>query len=311
MKCTILIPACTQFEANFVLYSLKQIDKYRHPEIEQEIIIADQTESDVFVNLISTLPTRLLKEIRIITMPRIDAGYPIGEGARHATGEYFCSLDADAFPIHRNWLYMPIKLIEKYGLSFVGKQTGLHMHPDYKANGNFFHINNYFRVSYTRTARRCAEEVGFMRYEHREKAGFTPSVNTNWKTHCDNGVIAQWYSDMAKMGTKVSLALTKCVGITNEMGLYGMIIDDLVFHLVFGFSEQWVTDQQKTLGSDWLAWKERMNTEGMDKTLDAMVNAATPKYSHFTDRELFDGEKCVSLSADDKLWQDIEHFKNI
>lgn len=311
MKTTILIPLCTEFEAQMVLYSLKKIDEFRHPLIEQEIIICDQLSKKHSLNFdsnIGTLPIQVQKEIKIMPIPRIDAGYPINVGAMNATGQFFCTLDADAFPIHRNWLYLPIKLIEKYGLSFVGKSTGLN--KAYTHEGNFFHINNYFRVSFTNTARRCAQEVGFMRYEHRKAARFRPKVNSNWKTDCDNGVVAQWYSDMAHMGDKVSLALTRCVGITNEMGLFGMIIDDLIFHLVFGFGEQWIQDQQKTLGSDYLGWKDKMKQHGIEHTLDAMVNMAAPKYPKETDREHWNGQTAIPLNPNDEMWQFIEQTKN-
>ena len=122
MKVTICIPVC--YEIPLLKGCINQILKYRHPEIEHEILIMDQC---------SEIDSKILEEfcsgkegISIVKIKRVDAGYPIDIAARMATGEYFCSLDADAFPISDLWLYLPVKLIEKFGFSFVGKESGLH-----------------------------------------------------------------------------------------------------------------------------------------------------------------------------------------
>lgn len=300
MKCTILIPVCT--ELDFLKIGIYKIKQFRHPEIEQEIIIADQTDfSQTLQDLFGSDP-----EIKIVKIPRIDAGYPIDIGAKMATGDYFCSLDADAFPIHRNWLYLPIKLIERYNLSFVGKQTGLHI--SYPAHGNFRHINNYYRVSKTNIAKKIAEDVSFMRWGNRSMVNFIPT-DTRWNSDCDNGVVAQWYADQIDCGGKVSLALNKTIGFTSEMGIYGMVIDDLVFHMVFGFGEEWIKDLSKTLGSQYLEWKEKIKNGEIESVSESMLSATIPHHPIETDREYWDGKTAKRLSPNDEMYQFIETIK--
>jgi glycosyltransferase involved in cell wall biosynthesis len=301
MKCSILIPYVEEKE--FIKGSIRQIKKFRHPEIENEIIIIDQSLDDEIKDLYSSDP-----EIKLIKCPRVDAGYPIDVGLRNCSGEYFCSLDADAFPIHKNWLYVPIKLIEKYNFSFIGKQTGLHL--SYKNQGNFFHINNYFRVSRKDLALKVSEDVGFLRYENHYKVSFAPRINSGWNISCDNGVVAQWWSDKNKMGPKLSLAMNKFMGMTKEMGVYGMVIDDLIFHMVFGFGREWIQDLNKTLGDEYLNWNRRIIKEGLsDEIINELLSNLKPCWPIETDRELWDGEKPERIEPGNEIWEYIQELK--
>lgn len=227
MIVTVCIPVC--FEIEFLKGTIREILKQKHPEIEYDIIICDQM-SDYMSEEISNL----YKDsdcIRIVKIPRIDAGYPIDVAVRMAKGEYFCSLDADAFPISKLWLYLPIKLIDKFGFTFVGKESGLH--HSYRNNlGEYFHLNNYYRVSRTDITKKISEEIGFIRPSNKYRVNM--KFNQNVNIGCDNGVLAQWFSDKESMGPKLSLGMFKIIGKTPNMGVYGMNIDDLVFHMVFG-----------------------------------------------------------------------------
>lgn len=168
-SCTVLIPHVdTEYYLNFCV---EQVRKYKHPDIEQKIIVIDQSSHEI------TLLKDKSEDLRIIKVPRIDAGYPIDVGLKEADTEYFCTLDCDAFPIHKNWLFFPISAIERYGFSFVGNNTGLDQ--SYKQKGNFFHINNYFRISKTSVAKEISEAVGFMRVGNRPRVNFVPK-NREW-----------------------------------------------------------------------------------------------------------------------------------
>jgi hypothetical protein len=224
---TICIPVC--YELEFLKGSIRQIMKHKHEEIDYEIIICDQTDeqmSNEIHRIFGDTP-----EIKIVKIPRIDAGYPIDIAVRMAKGEYFCTLDADAFPISNLWLYLPVKLIEKFNFSFIGKESGLH-HSYTQQLGQYFHLNNYYRVSKTEVAKFISEEVGFIRPQNKHIANL--SYNKNIPVSCDNGVIAQWFSDTNKLGPKLCLMMDKIIGKTPHLGVYGMVIDDLVFHMVFG-----------------------------------------------------------------------------
>jgi hypothetical protein len=247
-SCTVLIPHVDT--PYYLKVCLEQVRKYRHPEVEQKVIVVDQSGNSTCKDSFESA------DVCVVQAPRIDAGYPIDLGAKMADTDYFCTLDCDAFPIHRNWLRYPIALIEKYGFSFVGNNTGLDQ--SYKDKGAFFHINNYFRVSKTSVVKDLSEVVGFMRVGNRHKVGYHPK-DTSWgDLACDNGVVAQWYADQKGYGPKISLPVTSHVGCTPKMGIYGMVVDDLVFHMVFGYGQEWIADMQDVLGSDYLALREKM-----------------------------------------------------
>ncbi len=212
--------------------------------------------------------------------------------------------------MHPNWLHIPIELIKKYNFTFVGKHTGLH--NAYQSQGNFFHINNYFRVSKTDLARNISLDVGFMRYNNRPQASFTPRVQTSWNMECDNGVIAQWYADQQKMGPKFSFAINKMLGLTNEMGIYGMVIDDLVFHMVFGFGREWIADLDKTLGDPYQEWNRLILKNGLtEEIIEKIKSSLIVHYPIEKHREYWDGEKSTALDHGDEIYDFIEELKKV
>jgi hypothetical protein len=260
---TVCIPVC--YELEFLKGSINQIMKHRHDEIDYEIIICDQTNPEMsseIDKLYSNNP-----EIKIVKIPRIDAGYPIDIAARMANGEYFCTLDADAFPISNLWLYLPVKLIEKFNFTFVGKESGLH--HSYKQLGDYFHLNNYYRVSRTDVAKKISEDIGFIRPQNKHRANLTYYKNV--PIGCDNGVLAQWYSDSEKMGPKLCLMMDKIIGKTPHLGVYGMIIDDLVFHMVFG-----QTNEEcgiNNLGDNYVLLNKEINENGLtDEIINKLIS---------------------------------------
>jgi len=259
--CSIIVPHVGTLY--YLKFCIDQIRKYQHSEIPQEIIIADQSSEPVFQEIQNLYGDA--RDIRILQLPQIDAGYPIDMGLTVATYDFYCSLDCDAFPIHRNWLYVPIKLIEKYDLSFVGTNSGLEL--SYKQKGKFFHINNFYRICRTDLARELSETVGFMRPGDRYRVGFVPKDDSWGDLAADNGVVAQWYTDQKKLGDKMTLEIRSYVGFTSKMGLYGINVDDLIFHMVFGWGEEWIQDMHETLGSDYLQLRERMKHEGLSEDL--------------------------------------------
>lgn len=259
--CTIVIP---HVNTPYYLYGcIDQIKRYRHPEINQKIIVIDQSKYNINIEVCRKYISDF--DVTVITAPQVDAGFPLDLGLNHADTEYYCSLDCDAFPIHKNWLYLPIKLIEKYNFSFVGTDTGLS--SSYKQKGDFSHINNYFRVSKTHIAQTVSDTVGFMRPSNRKRVGFVPKDERWGDLSCDNGVIAQWYSDQEKMGDKFAFSLNKKLGLTKEMGLYGIVVDDLVFHIVFGWGEEWIDDLQKVLGENYLKLIEEIKSKPIDNNV--------------------------------------------
>lgn len=318
MKATICIPVC--FELPFLKGCINQIMKHKHPQIEHEIIICDQTTDEIsneIHQLYSSNP-----EIKIIRIPRIDAGYPIDVACRVATGEYFCTLDVDAFPISDLWLYLPIKLIEKYGFSFIGKESGLH-HSYREGLGEYFHLNNYYRISRTDVARKISEEVGFIRPMNKVKTDLPYVRNLNFANHqsfsaCDNGVAAQCFADQNNFGPKLCLFMNKIIGKTPHMGVYGMIIDDLVFHMVFG-----QTNQEcgiNSLGNDYVSLNNEIYEKGLtDEMVDKLVSLASTQnildlYGEenlrINGRQYYHNGNHRFLSDDDDITEYIKKIKN-
>jgi hypothetical protein len=300
-SCTILISIT--HELVFLKKSIELIRRYKHSYIEQDIIIADQSEEDM-----SSIIENLYgsdNDITIIKLPRVDVGWSMDESCKIAKGEYFCSLDGDAFPIHKNWLYVPIKLIEKYNLSFVGKDTGLS--NSYKDLGNFTCINNYFRVSKTSLMRKISEDVGFIRIQNWNKVGYSPKVEVSIGRNVDSAVISQWYSNQIG-GDKVSLTINKYLGLTKTQGIFGMIIDDLVFHMVLWRKmedeEHSKLNKLDNFGESYLYWYDRINKEGFtDDIIDEMLNKSI---NHERSRNIND----LVLQDNDEITLYIEELKN-
>lgn len=257
-SCTIVIPHVNT--PHLVFGSISQIEKLTD-NIDWEVVIVDQSDPAIHEQMVNKYKNH--PRVKVMKAQRIDAGYPIDLVARSSNKEFLCSLDSDAFPIHPNWLYLPIQLIKEFNLSFVGQDTGLGIHPAYTFDGKFCHLNNYFRVSRTSLARHVSEHAGFCRYQHRNRTEWK-FTDVGWKLdHADNGVVAQWWSDKIKAGDKVGLAMNKILGMTTEFGVYGMCIDDLVFHFVFGYHPDTINDANKSLGQAYLGLEKKIKDEGL------------------------------------------------
>ena len=308
---TVCIPVCYEFE--FLKASIRQIMKHRHDEIDYEIIICDQTLPEMSEKINEIYKDN--SEIKIVKIPRVDAGYPIDIAVRMAKGEYFCSLDADAFPISNLWLYLPVKLIEKFGFSFIGKESGLH-HSYKNQLGEYFHLNNYYRVSKTSVAKQISENVGFIRPQNKHRVDLRYSHSQS--ISCDNGVIAQWYSDNEKMGPKLSLMMDKIIGKTPTLGVYGMIIDDLVFHMVFG-----QTNEEcgiNNLGDGYVSLNREINQSGLtDEIIERLLSLSKTEnilglYGQenlrINGRQYYNNTEHRFLSEDDEITKFINEIKS-
>jgi hypothetical protein len=258
-KCTILIPFVKEIE--FLDGVLSQIENNEHAEVRTRVLVINQSAGSIKPRSVEIIQAHGGESV---DCKQVDAGYPIDFGLGLIKDEFVCTLDADAFPISNTWLYEPIVLIEKHKLSFVGKQTGLHNHPDYKEKSNFYHINNYYRVSATALAKKVSKAVGFMRPNNHKKTSFSP-VLKEYGFECDNGVVAQMYSDDYSLGDKFSYPINKILGMTNEVGIYGMVIDDKVFHMVFGFCEEYGLDKLKALGERYIEISDRIKNQGLSE----------------------------------------------
>jgi len=246
---------------HYAIGCVEAILRQAHPDVSVEVLVVDQSGPAAKAQMHAALDGR--PGVRVLDAKRVDAGWPIDVAARVAGGEFLCSLDCDAFPIHRNWLALPLRLIREHGADWVGSDTGLaQAYTKAGIPGPYIHLNNYFRVCRTSAAREASLAVGFLRWENHYKTGHQPLERAWPGMHCDNGVVAQWRASQRRE-RMASLAITAALGHTPKMGLYGMIIEGLVFHLVFGFGEEWIADLRDTLGGDYLALRDRLRSEGV------------------------------------------------
>lgn len=314
-SCTVLIPIVKEFE--FLKISISQIKKFDNKNVLIKIIIADQTDEDIHDKILQLYENDA--QIKIMRIKKIDCGYPIDKGLEICESDYFCSLDCDAFPISDLWLYLPIKLIEKFNFSFVGKET--HLQDSYVQFGNFMILNNFYRISKTNIAKEISKKVGFVMPINHNKAEFIPEVKTWTDISCDNGVVANLYCDINDYGDKLSLKMNRIIGETPGMGVYGMIIEDLVFHMVFGYSESWITNISGILGDDFINLKNKvqqdLDTEIIINHLLELskdINFVTTRkradlfnnYSFFNNKN----KKISLLNDDDIIVQYINKIKN-
>lgn len=223
-----------------------------HPDVSLEILVIDQ--SDDAANKAAAHEIEDGKyNVRVIDAPRIDAGYPLDIAVREAKGEYFCSLDCDAWPITPAWLAVPLEQIKRYGFSFVGCDCDLHAAYPHLGPGPI--INNFFRVSRTDVARMASEEVGFMRPQNRGKAQIhfgNEFPHGGWH---DNGVAANWWVEQKYPGKKLGIPVTRHLGNAHDRDdccVYGIVVGELVFHLGYGFHQDTVGDAEKQLGRKFL-----------------------------------------------------------
>jgi hypothetical protein len=241
----VIVPHYTKFDdIVFLKTCINQILLYEHPEIITNIYIVDQSNDNI-KNKINIYLNEINKSnVFLLNCEPIDAGYPIDYALENMPKcDYVCTIDADAFPTSNKYLYAPIKLIEKYNFSFVGSSTDLaywgYLEKIRKFwDHEYLHINNYYRISKYETIKKVSDDVGFIRLSNRHKINKkfveTPfEKNIDW---CDNGVIAQWYSSYIGQGEKLSLEIVTRSGLSNH-GIYGMNIENMVYHVVFGYRE--------------------------------------------------------------------------
>jgi hypothetical protein len=242
-KCLVIVPHFSKFRnISFVKTCVHQLVKHQHPDLDTTICVVDQCadpiKSDV-KNALNGLPN-----VAVLDCVGIDAGYPIDfalDYYRDDEFDYVCTLDADAFVVNNSYFHLPIQLIRRFGFSYVGHSTDF-AHWCYcpKVGEEWMHINNYYRVSSFQDALECSDKIGFMRVQNRsrrpEPKTFVKTIFEDKVDWVDNGVIAQWYAKQIDQGPKLSLALKSVAG-TSKNGIYGMNIENTVFHVVFGFTE--------------------------------------------------------------------------
>ena len=217
---------------------IENILHHEHRDLDVEVLVVDQSEPLVKIAAKARFDNRhgAYTTVRVLDCARVDAGYPLDVAVRQASGEFFVSLDCDAWPISTAWLASPIEQIVRRGHTFVGCDCDLH--AAYGHYGNFRAINNFYRVSWTDIALRASKAVGFLRPVNRDKVDL--DIADDWPFHdwCDNGVAANWWVGKHFPGRSLVLPVTRILGRAHDKPdgcVYGIVVDEKVFHLGYGF----------------------------------------------------------------------------
>ena len=310
----ILIPHWESYE--FADSCLRGIKKYRNPSLNEHIYLLDDESLDGSFEKLKQKygKDKTISLIRIRRDDRetsADVGALLDKGLEHVKEQFTTMVDADTMPLSRDWLSFPIWLIEKYRLSMAGLDTGLSSaytrfdqerwwQPEsgYSIRGGiydnnwFMIVNNLYRVMRTATAKVVSEHIGFTRgigsipltnkivnkvkrtmglkTEQNPRAPYLPAG-------CDNGVAANHFVDINRMGPKFNIPLTSYIGLTKADGAYGQNISDLIFH--FALSTRALSKTRREVyspGEEYMYWiKQMMESHSLStKLMSKMIKAS-------------------------------------
>lgn len=237
--------------------------------------------------------------------------------------EYVCTFDVDAFPIHKNWLYMCITLIQENNFSFVGgmafeSRATDTIYPPVK----FYSMAPFFCVGRTADWREMALQGGFTRFHERPKIDVPMAFgNHEWADWAkddyinrgsDDCVPAWCWAGKYREHNMLSLGITHIMGVPGEESGYGRIMEDIVFHFVFCYTS---IGLEKEMGEKYCKWKQRIHDCYDDALIEEMLafaranpyNTGTPEAV----REIWDGKLKKSLPASEELHKRIRELKDL
>lgn len=302
----------------FLRRCLEQIEKHRHPEIEQRVLVLDQSQSEVYGQLI-----KMLDEYNAnytLAMKPLYSGYGIDYALRNhkITTEYICQLHADAFPISDNWLRLPITLMEENNLSFTGVLQFIAdgSQSIYPPTKGVFGMAQCFNIGKTDIYREMSLNGGFTRFHNRRQAGFE-YLNDDWNKWAetkyadrgsDDDVPAFFWQDNYREDDKLSFGFTGKMGREREESNYGTIIEDLVFH--FGFHREAVGVMPQ-MGPKYQEWTRKINENYSDDLIAEMLAEARKQPLKPENGRLFwDGKKKKASLSSHSLNERILQLKN-
>lgn len=225
-----------------------------------------------------------------------DVGLLFDNALKFVNEQYIVTIDADTFPLSKDWITFPIWLLETYGCSSVGSDTGSSVAyipqatsrswwqtytgdwRGYWITGGLFDndvftvANNMYHVMRTALAKVVSESVGFtMATGTADRYPYLPG-------RCDNGVAASHFIDLNRMGPKFNIPLTTYIGLTPHDGAFGQNYAGLVFH--FALSARALSQTRRDVadaGEPFMYWVSRLQEyEGLhSKCLKEMIEAST------------------------------------
>lgn len=310
-SCTIII---SHFESlSFLRAAIRQIRKYSHPEINQHILIIDQSSDECYNEIVSEFGEA--EDILIIETLPLYSGFGIDWAIRNVEikTDYICQLHADAYPIHQNWLYLPIKLIEENDFSFVGQLQFISKPTDkiYPPEP-FFAMAQCFNIAKSGTYKTLSLAAGFTRFHNRPQSGLEWLMK-DWETWAkedypargsDDDIVAFHWQDKYRPDDKLGLAITGFIQPS-----FGRIIEDVVFHFGSCRESIGVFDTMPELYQE---YTRRINENYSDELIEEMVSLAKanrPPELETLSRNFWDGKLKVSSPPTEQLNNRIEELK--
>lgn len=310
-SCTIII---SHYESLPFLHAcIRQIRKYKHPEIEQVILISDQSCLETQETILSEYHNN--KDIGCMISRPFYSGYGVDMIMRYYNikTDYVCQIHVDAAPISKQWLALPIKLIEEYNLSFVGQLQFINIDSSIYPPNPFFAMAQCFNVARTSTYKEMSMEAGFTRFHNRPQSGLTFN-NDDWGKWAaedyahrgsDDDVAAFHWQDKYKSENKLGLAVTGYI-----QSSFGRIIEDLIFHFGSCRESIGVIDLMPDLYRE---YTKKINENYSDYLIEEMIELAKanrPPELEILSRNYWDGELKKSFPPTDELNKRIEQLKH-
>lgn len=301
----------------FLRTCLRQIEKCKNPEIEQKVLVLDQSQDEKYGELIE-----LCHEYNVsytACMKSLYSGYGIDYAMRHHNIEtdYICQLHADAFPISDKWLLAPITLMEENQLHFTGVLQFIANGTEsiYPPTKGVFGMAQCFNIGRTDTYREMSLHGGFTRFHNRPQAEFE-YFNTDWEDWAetkyadrgsDDDVPAFFWEDNHRTHDKLSFGFTGKIGIDGEESNYGTIIEDLVFH--FGYHREAIGVMPQ-MGAKYREWTRRINEYYSDELISEMLAEARKQPTNPANNRMFwNGTQKFASRTSHSINQRIEELK--
>lgn len=288
----------------FLKLSLEYIQENHNKNLKETVYVLDDSSTDGSLEKARKY-FRSNKSIQFHRFNRPnkkqepDIGLLLDYGLKLLQEQYVATIDADLFPLTKDWLAFPIWLIEKYHCSSVGLDTGLSNAYRHKSksfnwwqpdkgylpcgglydNSWFTCTNNLYRVMPSALAKILSENIGFSRATSRNKFARLLSKIYNKRFPYlpggeDNGVAANHFIDINRLGPKFNLPLTSYIGLTSKDGAFGQNICNLAFH--FALSTRALSAERREVpdaGKSFKYWVDKFQQAKTinDKILKKMI----------------------------------------
>lgn len=279
-SCTIIISHFNSPE--FLHACIRQIRKYENKKVFSKILIADQSNDTIHNEIMKKY--KRYKNLSVVRSKPLYSGYGIDHALRYANidTEYICQIHVDALPINKNWLLLPITILEENNLSFVGQLHFISKPTDtiYPLGKQFFSMSPTFNVARTETYREMALEAGFTRFHQRPNIDVPMEFSNKdwdewakedyWKRGSDDDTVAFAWESNYRDTDKLGLAITGILSLT-EQGSFGRIIEDVIFHFGFCMESKGVMNE---MGEVYREWSKKIHEGYTDELINEMVGIA-------------------------------------